>query len=102
MARRTTMARGGLSALALLGMCALARPAQGADYYVDYEGGDDANPGSREQPWKHHPWDAKATDKAKACKGIRTYVFKGGVVYRGGMAAAESGKPVRISELGLS
>ena len=48
--------------------------------YIDFEGGDDAHEGtSKEKPWKHHPWDAAATGKAKACSGIHTYVFKGGV-----------------------
>ena len=43
--------------------------------------------------WKHHPWDANATGEAKGCKGIQTYVFKGGVVYRGALKATESGAP---------
>ena len=62
--------------------------------YIDFEQGDDENDGTaREKPWKHHPWDAAATGKAKACKGIHTYVFKCGVVYRGPLIAAESGEP---------
>ncbi|NNF18114.1 MAG: hypothetical protein HKN70_15330, partial [Gammaproteobacteria bacterium] len=28
--------------------------------YIDYRDGDDQHPGTREQPWKHHPWDARA------------------------------------------
>ena len=62
--------------------------------YIDFEGGSDANDGaSKTTSWKHHPWDAQATGKAKACTGIHTYVFKRGVVYRGTLVAAESGKP---------
>ena len=60
---------------------------------IDYEGGNDANPGTREQPWKHHPWDSAATDKAAAARGIDTYVFKRGVMYRGELVVRESGKP---------
>ncbi len=52
--------------------------------YIDYEGGDDAGPGTREQPWKHHPWDAKAV--GRAAEGTAdTYVFKQGVTYRGAL-----------------
>ena len=51
--------------------------------YIDYEGGNDANPGTRELPWQHHPWDPAAQGQAAAAKGIDTYVFKRGVMYRG-------------------
>jgi hypothetical protein len=62
--------------------------------YIDFEAGDDANDGtSKERPWKHHPWDAAAKDNAAACTGIHTYIFKGGVTYRGQLLADESGKP---------
>ena len=46
--------------------------------YIDYENGDDAADGSRETPWKHHPWDGAAKGRAAAAKGIDTFVFKGG------------------------
>ena len=60
--------------------------------YIDFESGSDANDGlSKQTPWKHHPWDPNARDKAAACKGVHTYVFKQGVVYRGEMNADESG-----------
>ncbi len=69
--------------------------------YVDFESGDDANPGtSKEQPWKHHPWDARAGGNAAEEKGAHTYVFKGGVVYRGNFVAEESGteaEPIRLT-----
>jgi len=62
--------------------------------YIDFAAGDDATDGETPQTaWKHHPWDISALAKAKACKGIHTYVFKGGVTYRGALRAAESGAP---------
>jgi hypothetical protein len=62
--------------------------------YIDFETGDDTHDGaSNEKPWKHHPWDPAATGQAQACKGIHTYVFKGGVTYRGSLNVVESGKP---------
>jgi hypothetical protein len=60
--------------------------------YIDFESGNDANDGlSAQTPWKHHPWDPNAGGKAMACHGVRTYVFKQGVDYRGEMDASESG-----------
>lgn len=60
--------------------------------YIDFESGADTNDGlSKQTPWKHHPWDPNATEKAKAFKGVCTYVFKQGVDYRGEMDAGESG-----------
>src|SRR3990167_8071922 len=59
--------------------------------YIDYRNGKDSNPGTRDQPWKHHPWDANAKDRAAASRDAVTYVFKRGVVYRGQMKARESG-----------
>ncbi len=62
--------------------------------YIDYEGGSDANDGtSRQHPWKHHPWDANARDKAAAFEGVDTYVFKGGVIYRGQLTVQQDGQP---------
>ncbi len=62
--------------------------------YIDYENGDDTSDGkTKHSPWKHHPWDSNATGKAAACEGPITYVFRRGVIYRGGLAADESGKP---------
>lgn len=69
--------------------------------YIDFESGNDNNDGtSTTGAWKHHPWDQAATGKAKDAKGIFTYVFKRGVVYRGVLTAKESGvpdNPVRIT-----
>lgn len=51
--------------------------------YIDYENGDDANSGtSTSDPWKHHPWDSRATGNSANCSGVVTYVFKRGVTYR--------------------
>lgn len=62
--------------------------------YIDFAGGDDANDGaSQAKPWKHHPWDPQATGAAKACRGIHTYIFKHGVIYRGRLIGTESGAP---------
>jgi hypothetical protein len=62
--------------------------------YIDFAAGDDTRDGRTQQTaWKHHPWDANATGAAKACKGIQTYVFKGGIVYRGALKAGDSGTP---------
>ncbi len=62
-----------------------------ADRYIDFDGGNDAGPGTREEPWKHHPWDAEATGNAAAASGPATYVFKRGVIYRGALVADEPG-----------
>ncbi|MGF1483940.1 MAG: laminin G domain-containing protein [Opitutales bacterium] len=53
--------------------------------YIDFESGSDTNAGTREAPWKHHPWDPRATANAASARGseVDTYVFKGGVIYRG-------------------
>jgi hypothetical protein len=69
--------------------------------FIDYENGNDANDGrTRETPWKHHPWDYNATGNARAASGVKTYVFKRGVFYRGQLFADESGtkeQPVRLT-----
>ena len=60
--------------------------------YIDFDSGADSNDGlSKQTPWKHHPWDPNAADRAKAFKGVCTYVFKQGVDYRDEMDANESG-----------
>jgi hypothetical protein len=62
--------------------------------YIDFDAGNDENDGITNQaPWKHHPWDSQATGKARGCRGIHTYVFKGGVNYRGELTVREAGKP---------
>ena len=62
--------------------------------YIDFENGNDNNSGiSKKSPWKHHPWDKNAKGNAAKCKGIHTYIFKKGVIYRGSLFAKESGNP---------
>ncbi|MEA3197313.1 MAG: hypothetical protein QOF32_1365, partial [Gammaproteobacteria bacterium] len=62
--------------------------------YIDFEAGNDAKDGKTPPTaWKHHPWDANAAGEAKASQGAQTYVFKGGIVYRGALKASESGAP---------
>ncbi len=69
--------------------------------YIDFENGNDENAGtSKDSAWKHHPWDGNAGSKAKACKEVHSYVFKGGVIYRGalvGRESGEAGKPIRLT-----
>ena len=68
--------------------------------YIDYEGGNDSNPGTKARPWKHHPWDPQATGAAAKAEGVDTYVFKRSVTYRGRLIAQESGtpdRPIRIT-----
>ncbi len=68
--------------------------------HIDYETGEDANPGTKAAPWKHHPWDANWTGADDADAGVDTYVFKGGVVYRGSIEVRRSGtadQPIRLT-----
>ncbi|RPI45501.1 MAG: fibronectin type III domain-containing protein, partial [Bacteroidetes bacterium] len=63
--------------------------------YIDYQDGNDSGDGlTMSTPWKHHPWDPGATGNAAECKGLHTYVFRRGVVYRGTLTAKESGTPL--------
>jgi hypothetical protein len=60
--------------------------------YIDFDQGDDVNDGaSKARPWKHHPWDPNATGLARADCGRGTYVFKGGVTYRGLLLPSSAG-----------
>lgn len=69
--------------------------------YIDFESGNDANSGTKERPWKHHPWDPAATGAADQSHGPATYVFKRGVVYRGrfvvGADRGEPGSPIQLT-----
>ncbi|MFP4381128.1 MAG: LamG-like jellyroll fold domain-containing protein [Candidatus Sumerlaeia bacterium] len=74
--------------------------ADGPLRYIDYENGNDNNPGTKASPWKHHPWDKAASGNAAQASGPATYVFKQGVAYRGAMEMKESGqpgKPIRLT-----
>jgi hypothetical protein len=67
---------------------------RGSLRFIDFDSGNDENDGTtREAPWKHHPWDSHATAKSKLCSGNHTYIFKGGVDYRGELTVREAGKP---------
>lgn len=62
--------------------------------YIDFEGGNDTSDGKTPRTaWRFHPWDSRARGVAHMCKGIHTYVFKGGVTYRGVLKVTESGMP---------
>lgn len=62
--------------------------------YIDYEEGNDNNNGlSKNSPWKHHPWDERATGKAKEISGTVTYIFKRGVTYRTGGQVERGDRP---------
>jgi hypothetical protein len=71
--------------------------------YIDFEGGEDSAEGTRKAPWKRHPWDPKAQGRSKAAAGgVHTYVFKGGVDYRGHFIIPDSAggtpeNPVRLT-----
>lgn len=69
--------------------------------YIDFENGSDDRDGRTPQTaWKHHPWDAAAPARLREERGVDTYVFKRGVVYRGALKAAESGEagaPIRLT-----
>ncbi len=73
-----------------------------AEYYVDYEQGDDAADGlSAKKAWKHAPGDSNAagTPKSVVLQGGDTVLFKGGVAYRGSIEFSISGaegKPIRL------
>ncbi len=72
-----------------------------AVYCIDYENGDDANRGTRAQPWKHHPWDPNAGGQAAQASGPATYVFRRGVTYRGVLSPGEDRgtpeEPIRLT-----
>ena len=60
-------------------------------FYIDFQNGSDQNPGTRERPWKHHPWDYQATGVPALVAGTHRYIFRNGVIYRGTLYADESG-----------
>lgn len=69
--------------------------------YIDFEEGDDTRDGQTPATaWKHPPLDPAATGAARDGLGAHTYVFKGGVEYRGalrGRMAGEPNRPVRLA-----
>jgi len=60
--------------------------------YIDYENGDDANPGTKEKPWKHHPWDPQVHDENLKFFDANKFIFKKGVIYRGTIDVKKSGE----------
>jgi hypothetical protein len=74
---------------------------EGQVRYIDFEKGKDSNDGTKAAPWMHHPWDPSATGAAKRGKAD-TYVFKGGVTYRGNVVvpSGASAKLLRDPEWG--
>jgi hypothetical protein len=78
----------------LLGIFLFVTSIHGAIYYVDFAGGDNANNGtSTATPWKHCPEDPQATGTADSTvlAAGDIVIFKGGVVYNGGMQLTRSG-----------
>ena len=77
--------------LALAAFCASAHA---ATYYVDFEGGSDAEPGtSPKQAFRHCPGGALAVDRARATRLVPgdTVIFRGGVVHRDTIQVEASG-----------
>jgi len=64
-------------------------------YYVDFDSGNDTNPGtSTNQAWQHCPGDINANGKAlHTLHPADTVMFRGGVVYRGAVKINGSGTP---------
>ncbi len=69
--------------------------------YIDFEGGDDAHDGlTPANAWRHHPLDPAARGAARGGVGPHTFVFKGGVIYRGQLRGRLEGtaeQPVRLT-----
>jgi parallel beta-helix repeat protein len=68
--------------------------AEAADFYVDYESGDDTLDGqSQSSPWQHCPGDAQATGQAASVTLAPgdTVHFRGGVSYRGAIVVGADG-----------
>ncbi len=61
--------------------------------YIDFDTGVDTAAGSRNAPWKHHPWDPNSEIAPNLAQGRTTFIFKGGVMYTGQLIASQSGTP---------
>jgi len=62
--------------------------------YIDFEAGDDDRDGKTPATaWKRHPLDPAFKGRADA--NVDTYIFKRGVIYRGGLRGAVEGSPQR-------
>ncbi len=72
--------------------CVILSTLGSAEFYVDYDAGDDAQTGtSSATAWKHAPQPGSATRAALAPGD--TVLFKGGVVYRESIDILDSGEP---------
>ena len=79
----------------LIAALLLGSPAWAATYYVDFDKGDDAQPGTAQATaWKHAPGDTNATNnpRSAALAPGDMVLFKGGVMYRGSVEIPASGK----------
>lgn len=72
----------------------ISEPYESRDYYINYDTGNDQNDGlSSSTPWKHAPGDSEAmyNAAATALQPGNRLIFRGGVVYRGQIAAIDNG-----------
>jgi hypothetical protein len=79
----------------LIAVLLFGSPVWAATYYVDFDKGDDAQPGTTQATaWKHAPGDSNAADKSRsaALAPGDVVLFKGGVIYRGSVEIPASGK----------
>lgn len=91
-----------LKSAGLILVCLLmgALQSHAATYYVDFAAGSDSNTGlAASSPWKRCPGDSAAGGVAgsKVLQPGDTVLFKGGVIYRGGIsvnAGGTSGSPI--------
>ena len=68
--------------------------------YIDFDHGNDDSAGTRQAPWKRHPWDSNARGLSRDSKDVHTYIFKRGTTYRGQLTARDSGtmdQPIRLT-----
>ena len=78
----------------LIAAVLLSSPVWAATYYVDFDKGDDAQPGTTQATaWKHAPGDRNAAGKPRSATLAPgdTVLFKGGVTYRGSIVVNSSG-----------
>ena len=78
----------------LIAAILLSSPVWAATYYVDFDKGDDAQPGTTQATaWKHAPGDRNAAGKPRSATLAPgdAVLFKGGVTYRGSIVVNSSG-----------
>ena len=64
-------------------------PAQ-TEFFIDYRDGNDSNPGTREKPWKHHPWDTSGSVKTVIPGDNVKFIFRRGIIYRGSISTLKT------------